>query len=172
MPGPSELVGLRPQTQLGGLAPLDPRASMLMLLLAPKANAIRCPPPPKPSQPASCSPHPKVHQNCSLLPLPLAPFCSKAAGRYPLPAAPKPFSAPRSPPLRRTGCTGFKKTLPYWYHILVVKAVFTLSLREANRTICLPFGKAASSAQWDAPASARFPRNKSCPTSCTPRPPR
>jgi len=82
---PLSFLGFAPRPHLGGLAPLDPHCvSMLMMLLAVKATAIRCSPTPRTSQPASCSPHP--HQNYSLLPLPLASFCSKAAGRYPLPA--------------------------------------------------------------------------------------
>jgi len=97
----------------GGRLANNSTLSMLMLLLAPKATAIRCPPPPRPIQPASCSPHPKVDHNCSLLPLPLAPFWSKAAGRYPLPATPKPFSAPCSPPpLREKGVRVSKKRYP------------------------------------------------------------
>jgi len=81
---------------------------------SPCPNSKGVPHPQDPSNQPVAPPTPRsTMAGHSLLPLPLAPFCSKAARRYPLPATPKPFSAPCSPPpLRRTGCTGFKQTLP------------------------------------------------------------
>jgi len=73
--------------------------------------------PPRTIQPASCSPHPltsKVHQNCSLLPLPLALLCSKAADRYPsqLPKIRFPLLA-HPPPSDEHGVRVSKKNATY-----------------------------------------------------------